>query len=114
MIGRISLGLRSDYLAIATLGISEIVIYVLKNEDWLARGVKNVNGLPRPVPYEIDLQAEQWVINLASRLDTDVPEMSSIIVKLTYAGLFTIVLLMPGCLRQLALALGQNDAGDPG
>ena len=87
VIGRISLGLRSDYLAIATLGISEIVIYVLKNEDWLARGVKNVNGLPRPVPYEIDLQAEQWVINLASRLDTDVPEMSSIIVKLTYAGL---------------------------
>ena len=40
VIGRISLGLRSDYLAIATLGISEIVIYVLKNEDWLARGVK--------------------------------------------------------------------------
>jgi len=33
VIGRISLGLRSDYLAIATLGISEIVIYVLKNED---------------------------------------------------------------------------------
>ena len=57
VIGRISLGLRSDYLAIATLGISEIVIYVLKNEDWLARGVKNVNGVPRPVPYEIDLQA---------------------------------------------------------
>ena len=38
VIGKISLGLRSDYLAIATLGISEIVIYVLKNEDWLARG----------------------------------------------------------------------------
>ena len=103
VIGRISLGLRSDYLAIATLGISEIVIYVLKNEDWLARGVKNVNGLPRPVPYEIDLQAEQWVINLASRLDTDVPEMSSIIVKLTYAGLFTIVLLMLFWLFETAL-----------
>ena len=103
VIGRISLGLRSDYLAIATLGISEIVIYVLKNEDWLARGVKNVNGLPRPVPYEIDLQAEQWVINLASRFDTDVPEMSSIIVKLSYAGLFTIVLLMLFWLFETAL-----------
>ena len=103
VIGRISLGLRSDYLAIATLGISEIVIYVLKNEDWLARGVKNVNGLPRPVPYEIDLQAEQWVINLASRLDTDVPEMSSIIVKLSYAGLFTIVLLILFWLFETAL-----------
>jgi hypothetical protein len=45
LIGKVSLGLRSDYLAIATLGISEIVIAVLKNEDWLARGVKNVTGL---------------------------------------------------------------------
>ena len=103
VIGRISLGLRSDYLAIATLGISEIVIYVLKNEDWLARGVKNVNGLPRPVPYEIDLQAEQWVIELASRLDADLLELSSIIVKLSYAGLFTIVLLLLFWLFETAL-----------
>ena len=44
VIGRIALGLRSDYFAIATLGISEIVIAVLKNEDWLTRGVKNVTG----------------------------------------------------------------------
>ena len=47
VVGRVALGLRSDYLAIATLGISEIIIAVLKNEDWLTRGVKNVNGLPR-------------------------------------------------------------------
>ena len=50
LIGKTALGLRSDYLAIATLGIAEIVIAVLKNEDWLARGVKNVIGIPRPVP----------------------------------------------------------------
>ncbi|MGR3363068.1 MAG: branched-chain amino acid ABC transporter permease, partial [Maritimibacter harenae] len=49
-IGKTALGLRSDYLAIATLGISEIVIAMLKNEEWLGRGVKNVVGLPRPVP----------------------------------------------------------------
>lgn len=103
LIGKISLGLRSDYLAIATLGISEIVIYVLKNEDWLARGVKNVSGLPRPVPYEIDLQAEQWVIDIAVRLGVDVPEMSSIIVKLCYAGLFTVVLVVLFWLFETAL-----------
>ena len=45
IIGKITLGLRSDYLAIATLGISEIVIAVLKHEDWLSRGVRNVTGL---------------------------------------------------------------------
>ena len=103
VIGRISLGLRSDYLAIATLGISEIVIYVLKNEDWLARGVKNVNGLPRPVPYEIDLQDEQWLIELAARLGSDIQELSSIIVKLSYASLFTIVLLLLFWLFETAL-----------
>jgi branched-chain amino acid transport system permease protein len=54
VVGKITLGLRSDYLAIATLGISEIIIAVLKNEDWLARGVKNVAGLDRPVPFELD------------------------------------------------------------
>ena len=30
MVGKVSLGLRSDYLAIATLGISEIIIFILK------------------------------------------------------------------------------------
>ncbi len=92
VIGKVSLGLRSDYLAIATLGISEIVVYVLKNEDWLARGVKNINGLPRPVPYEIDLQASPFVVDLARAVAMDVDELSSVIVKLCYAVLFIIVL----------------------
>ena len=103
VIGRISLGLRSDYLAIATLGISEIVIYVLKNEDWLARGVKNINGLPRPVPYEIELQASQWVVQLADMLGASVVDVSTITVKLSYAGLFTIVLLIFLWLSEVAL-----------
>ena len=59
VVGKISLGLRSDYLAIATLGISEIIIYFLKFEEWLTRGVKNVTGLPRPVPYEVDLKQSE-------------------------------------------------------
>jgi branched-chain amino acid transport system permease protein len=50
VVGRISLGLRSDYLAIATLGISEIIIYFLKFEDWLTRGVKNVAWSLAPGP----------------------------------------------------------------
>ena len=55
-VGKVALGLRSDYLAIATLGIGEIIVAVMRNEDWLARGVKNISGIPRPVPYELDLQ----------------------------------------------------------
>ena len=49
-VGRICLGLRSDYLAIATLGIAEIVKALLKNADWLTRGTLTVSPLPWPVP----------------------------------------------------------------
>ena len=90
MIGKTALGLRSDYLAIATLGIAEIIIAVLKNEDWLARGVKNVVGLPRPVPYEIDLQNDPELSSSAPPAwGMDPVTASSIYVKLEYAALFT-------------------------
>ena len=45
IVGKIALGLRADYLAIATLLIAEIIVSIIKHEDWLARGVKNVIGL---------------------------------------------------------------------
>ena len=121
IIGTVTLGLRSDYLAIATLGISEIVIAVLKHEEWLSRGVKNVTGLPRPVPYEIRLQESEWFINFIEWLNSSklsaietvsskqdllnklVIEGSSIYVKLCYAGLFIVVLAVLFFLSQLAL-----------
>ena len=65
-IGKITLSLRSDYLAIATLGISEIIIYFIKNEDWFVRGLKNVYGLQRPVPYEVDMQKSEWLQNIVA------------------------------------------------
>lgn len=49
-VGHICLGLRSDYLAIATLGIAEIIKALLKNADWLSRGTLTVSPLPWPVP----------------------------------------------------------------
>ena len=121
VIGKIALGLRADYLAIATLLISEIVIAVIKHEDWLARGVKNVIGLKRPVPYEIDLQSKEWFIDLVARfhqgtlsLITDalekeqalkqlVIEGSTVFVKLCYAGLFSIVVILLLIITQKAL-----------
>ncbi|HUF57121.1 MAG TPA: branched-chain amino acid ABC transporter permease [Thermohalobaculum sp.] len=92
VIGKIALGLRSDYLAIATLGISEIIIAMLKNEDWLTRGVKNVTGLPRPVPYEIELQHAPWFLDLSAWAGQDPGSFASIFVKLCYAVLFALVL----------------------
>ncbi len=103
LIGKTALGLRSDYLAIATLGISEIVIAILKNEDWLSRGVKNVVGLPRPVPYEIDLQADPGFVDRAADLGLDPVTASTLWVKLGYTGLFSVVLILILVLAQLAL-----------
>jgi len=121
IIGKVALGLRADYLAIATLLISEIVIAVIKHEDWLARGVKNVIGLKRPVPYEVNLQSEQWFIDLVAKWNSStldlfattaekqtalsqmVIEGSSVFVKLCYSGLFIIVVAILLIVTQKAL-----------
>ena len=121
IVGKVALGLRADYLAIATLLISEIVIAIIKHEDWLARGVKNVIGLKRPVPYEVDLQTTDWFINLVAKfnggklnlisnvadkqaaLNQFVIEGSSVFVKLCYSGLFLIVVIILLMITQKAL-----------
>ena len=119
-IGKITLSLRSDYLAIATLGISEIIIYVVKNEDWFVRGVKNVAGLPRPVPYEIAMQNSEWLrgivtwfnradLELLSQSDrlaqlTELMKPASVVfVKLCYSSIFLAILIALIVLSNLAL-----------
>ncbi len=103
IIGKTALGLRSDYLAIATLGIAEIIIAVMKNEDWLARGGKNVVGLPRPAPYEIDLQNDPAFVERVANWGIDPVTASTLWVKLIYAGLFAAVLIGLFLLAQRAL-----------
>ncbi|MCY4305517.1 MAG: branched-chain amino acid ABC transporter permease [Aestuariivita sp.] len=103
LIGKTALGLRSDYLAIATLGIAEIIIAVLKHEDWLTRGVKNVIGLPRPVPYEIDLQNDPHFVERVAQLGMDPAIASTLYVKINYSVLLSAVLLILLIMAQLAL-----------
>ncbi len=105
IVGKTALGLRSDYLAIATLGIAEIIIAVLKNEDWLSRGVKNVVGIPRPwpVPYEIELQDSAAFVARMQGWGLDPVSASAIVVKLLYALLFAVILLALIWLSQKAL-----------
>ncbi|MEM9223158.1 MAG: branched-chain amino acid ABC transporter permease [Pseudomonadota bacterium] len=103
VIGKIALGLRADYLAIATLGVSEIIVAILMNEDWLARGVKNVVGLPRPVPFERDLREEAWFGELSQTLGIGATELSSLAVRGAYVALFIVVLVIILWLAQRAL-----------
>jgi len=121
IIGKVALGLRADYLAIATLLIAEIVVHIIKHEEWLARGVKNVIGLKRPAPYEIDLQTSPWFINLVEKFHSTKLELissvaerqdvlkqlvidaSSVYVKLCFTGLFLTVVIILLILTQKAL-----------
>ena len=103
IIGKTALGLRSDYLAIATLGIAEIIIAILKNEDWLTRGVKNVIGVPRPVPYEIDLQNSPAFVERAASFGYTPVEASTLWVKVLYIALFATVLIILMWMAQRAL-----------
>ena len=48
IIGKICLRLRGDYLAIATIGLAEILRLILKNEVWLTSGPRGIPGIPRP------------------------------------------------------------------
>ncbi|WP_438957205.1 branched-chain amino acid ABC transporter permease [Cognatiyoonia sp.] len=103
VIGKTALGLRSDYLAIATLGIAEIIIAIMKHEDWLARGVKNVNGLPRPVPYEVELQESVSFVERANALGFDAVYASNLYAKLLYSCYFAVILIILLWLAQKAL-----------
>jgi len=48
LVGRPTLRLREDYLAIATVSIAETLRLILKNEAWLTNGVQGLRDIPRP------------------------------------------------------------------
>lgn len=48
LMGISTLRLRQDYLAIVTIGVSEIVRLIALNEEWLTKGTFGVQRFPRP------------------------------------------------------------------
>ena len=83
--------------------------------------MKNVIGLKRPAPYEIDLQTSPWFINLVEKFHSSklklissiserqdalkqlVIDASSVYVKLCFAGLFLTVVIILLIITQKAL-----------
>jgi len=55
-VGKVCLRLRSDYLAIATIGIAEILRLILKNETWATNGPRGVSQVPKP----FEAMPEPW------------------------------------------------------
>jgi len=49
LVGLSTLRLREDYLAIVTIGVSELLRLIALNEEWLTRGAFGVQGFPLPL-----------------------------------------------------------------
>jgi len=47
LVGVVCIRLRADYLAIATIGIAEIIKLILKNETAITNGPRGINKIPR-------------------------------------------------------------------
>ena len=47
-VAKICVRLKSDYLAMASVGIAEILRLVIVNEQWLTNGSLGISGVPRP------------------------------------------------------------------
>ncbi|HEX7387457.1 MAG TPA: branched-chain amino acid ABC transporter permease [Castellaniella sp.] len=55
------LHLRTDFLAIATLGIAEIIRLIFQNERWLANGPQPLSGIPQPLSCLADPAGCSWL-----------------------------------------------------
>ena len=78
IIGLICIRLRADYLAIATIGIAEIIKLILKNETNITNGPRGINKIPRTwehfteerfytnFPMNLFLNQKGWEVFFAS------------------------------------------------
>lgn len=60
-VARICVRLKSDYLAMASIGIAEILRLVIVNEQWLTNGSLGIANIPRPFENLVGGQASAWV-----------------------------------------------------
>ena len=76
------------------------IITIVKHEEWLSRGVKNVIGLKRPVPYEVNLQESEWFINLVQFFNSS--KLSNVLLRdflsaTSTGGLYPPLIRLPFC-----------------
>ncbi len=48
-VAKICVRLQADYLAMASIGVAEIIRLVVVNEEWLTNGSLGIAGIPRPL-----------------------------------------------------------------
>jgi len=84
LVGLSTLRLREDYLAIVTIGVSELVRLIALNEEPITRGAFGLQGYPLPL--------SQWNPNAAGK--------SAAIVVLTGVAIFSVWMLWRGIRRE--------------
>ncbi len=74
-VAKICVRLRSDYLAMASIGIAEILRLVIVNEEWITNGSLGISGIPRPFdgwvqgrPADLIFLATVWIVVLIAYL----------------------------------------------
>ncbi|MCX8103340.1 MAG: branched-chain amino acid ABC transporter permease [Candidatus Bipolaricaulota bacterium] len=93
LIGLLTLRLREDYLAIATIGIAESLRLVFQNERWLANGPQPLSGIPKPLFCLVEDPPCVWlpsfIRELLAPLDSrDYGVMLLVLLALSLMGLF--------------------------
>ncbi len=70
-VAKICVRLKSDYLAMASIGIAEILRLVIVNESWLTNGSLGISGSPRPLDgwvagrgADVVFLASVWIVVL--------------------------------------------------
>ncbi|WP_240454070.1 branched-chain amino acid ABC transporter permease [Halomonas sp. NO4] len=90
------LRLRLDFLAIATIGLAEIIRLIFQNERWLANGPQPLRGIPQPLHCLVQSQGCEWLPTWAMALfeplsARDYPLIYLVIITLFVAVLYLLV-----------------------
>lgn len=83
------LRLRTDFLAIATLGIAEIIRLIFQNERWIANGPQPMRGIPQPLSCLFDHPATcGWLPKAAAAFFSPMQPRDYIYLYLLIVALF--------------------------
>ena len=65
-IGKVCLRFRSDYLAIATIGVAEIMRLIARSEGWMTGASSGISNLPRPFAGLGTIARPLWPLGVPS------------------------------------------------
>ncbi|HEX7003442.1 MAG TPA: branched-chain amino acid ABC transporter permease [Trueperaceae bacterium] len=94
LVGIPTLRLREDYLAIATIGIAEVVRLIFQNERWLANGPQPLRGIPQPLTCLLDEPVCSWLPGALQTLFSPLDARDYSFVYLAIVTLFVVVIYL--------------------